>query len=71
MDLFRGARRCVAFALGLLIPRARPAPLSFPGISFPPWEVRCILGYREVGYVRRFTFLAWDGLARPGPRIQG
>jgi len=33
-----------AFALGLLIPRARPAPLSFPGISFPPWEVRCILG---------------------------
>jgi hypothetical protein len=34
----------LAFALGLLIPRARPAPLSFPGISFPPWEVRCILG---------------------------
>ena len=24
------------------------------------------MGYREVGYVRRFAFLAWDGLARPG-----
>ena len=34
----------LAFALGLLIPRARPAPLSFPGISFSPWEGRCILG---------------------------
>jgi hypothetical protein len=63
-----------AFALGLLIPRARPAPLSFPGISFPPREVCCIFwDYREVGYVRRFAFfllgmvwldlgLAWFGI---------
>jgi hypothetical protein len=29
------------------------------------------LGYREVGYVRRFAFSAWDGLARPGLRFQG
>jgi hypothetical protein len=57
-----------AFALGLLIPRARPAPLSFPGISFPPREVRYIFwDYREVGYVRRFAFfllgMVWLDLA--------
>ena len=71
MDSFRGARRCVAFAWVLLIPRARPAPLSFPGISFPPREVSLHFGIQGGRLCRRFTFFTWDGLARPGPRIQG
>jgi hypothetical protein len=62
----RGARRCVAFALGLLIPRARPAPLSFPGFHFRLGRFVAFWDYREVGYVRRFTSSALDGLARPG-----
>jgi hypothetical protein len=53
----RGARRCVAFALGLLIPRARPAPLSFPGFLFRLGRFVAFWDYREVVYVWRFLLL--------------
>jgi hypothetical protein len=69
---FRGARRCVYICIGFADTQSPPSSTFVPrhffsalGGSLHSWD------YREVGYVRRFTFPARDGPVRPGLGIQG
>lgn len=69
---FRGARRCVSICIGFADTQSPPSSTFVPrhffsalGGSLHSWD------YREVGYVRRFTFRDRDGLVRPGLGIQG